>query len=154
MLRSDYDGSDQVTLMTLGSSLGSGPSGLYLDLAAGEMYLSLPNQQEIVRANLDGTGLATLLHTSERPFGMELFDGRMYWADFDGGRLRSANLDGSDVTTVLSGPSKPRQVSVMDVPEPSTPALLAAGVVGLMGWAWRRRLRNDESYVDKERTNV
>jgi hypothetical protein len=134
VVRSSYDGSGQVTLMNLGASLGSGGSGLYLDLVAHKMYLSVPNQRSILRANLDGTGLETVLSTSERPFGMELSDGRMYWTDLDGGRLRSANIDGSDVTTILSDLDYPRQISIMAVPEPTTTAVLLFGAVVVFVW--------------------
>lgn len=130
VVRSQYDGSGQVILLQLG---GFGASGLGLDLAAGKMYLAVPNQQLIARANLDGTGLETLVTLgTERPFGMELFNGRMYWADLDGGRLRSANLDGSDVTTLLSGLSYPRQVTIL-VPEPGAGLLLLLGLGCLAG---------------------
>lgn len=115
VFRSHYDGSGQIELMTFGTSLGSGASGLALDLVAGTMYLSIPNDHRIVRANLDGTGVQTVLATTERPFGMELFNGRMYWADLDDGRLRSANLDGTAPTTILENLSLPRQVSIMPV---------------------------------------
>jgi hypothetical protein len=141
VVRSQYDGSSQVVLMKLGTHLGSGASGLDLDLSAGKMYMSVPNQNVIVRANLDGTGLETLLSTSERPFGMELFNGRMYWADLDGGRLRSANVDGSGLTTILSGLNQPRQVSIMAVPESSTIVLLGIASFSLLAYAWRWRKR-------------
>jgi hypothetical protein len=141
VVRSQYDGSSQVVLLKLGTYLGSGAVGLDLDLSAGKMYLAVANQHVIDRANLDGTGLETLLSTSERPFGMELFNGRMYWADLDGGRLRSANVDGSGLTTILSGLSQPRQVSIMAVPEPSTLVLFGIGVVGLLRYGWRRKRR-------------
>ncbi len=40
------------------------------------------------------------------------------------------------------------------VPEPSTAALFGAGVLGLMGWAWRRRLRRVKNHALEERTDV
>ena len=78
------------------------------------MYLSYPNLHTITRRNLDGTNVETLLTLSgtERPFGMELFAGRMYWCDNDYGLLRSATTGGANVKTILSGLSSPRAVSV------------------------------------------
>ena len=43
---------------------------------------------------------------------------------------------------------------VVGVPEPSTAALLGAGVVGLIGWAGWRRSKEIKAYALKERTNV
>jgi DNA-binding beta-propeller fold protein YncE len=133
VVRSQYDGSNQTILMQLGTSLYTGACGLDLDLAAGKMYLASTNQYAVVRANLDGTGMETVLSLgAERPFGMALFGGRMYWADLDGGRIRSATLNGSDVTTILTGLRSPRQVSVMVVPEPAGLALLGLSAATLM----------------------
>ena len=79
------------------------------------MYLSYPNLHTITRRNLDGTNVETLLTLgeAERPFGMELFAGRMYWCDNDNGLLRSATTGGADVKTILSGLDSPRAVSVL-----------------------------------------
>jgi hypothetical protein len=143
VFRSNYDGTGQVTLFSVGPELGQGASGLDLDLPGGKIYLSIPNQNRIVRATLDGSGSQTVVSTPERPFGMELYNGHIYWTDLDGGRLRSANLDGSDVTTILSGLSQPRQVSIMTVPEPDGIALAALGPAI---WFWSR-YRADEGRV-------
>ena len=40
------------------------------------------------------------------------------------------------------------------VPEPSAATLLGAGVLGLMDWAWRRRLRRVKNHALEERTDV
>jgi hypothetical protein len=132
VVRSQYDGSGQTTLLALRS--GPAFAGLALDLPAQKIYLSMPNEHRITSLNLDGTGLQTVLSTTERPFGMELYNGRMYWTDLDDGRLRSANLDGSDPTTILAGLTGPRQVSIMTVPEPAITVLIVLGSAILMVW--------------------
>jgi hypothetical protein len=124
VFRANYDGSSRDDLVPDGAP-GSGAIGIHLDLAAGMMYLAYPNSHRIARANLDGTGLTTVLTLSpaERPVGVDVFNGRMYWADFDIGRLRSAALDGTGVTTLLSGLQDPRAVAVL-------PALLPGDANG------------------------
>ena len=69
---------------------------------------------------------------------MELFEGRMYWTDLDGGRLRSATLDGADITTIAAGLSDPRAVGIMVIPEPAGGALLLMGA--MMVWLKGRKL--------------
>ena len=49
----------------------------------------------------------------------------------------SGSIDGLPATLSVSN----NNLMLTVVPEPSTAALLGAGVVGLIGWAWRRRLR-------------
>jgi len=63
---------------------------------------------QIRRANLDGSGLQTLLSGLPGPLGIDLdvTGGKMYWADGSG--VRRANLDGSGQQTLvprLPGPS-------------------------------------------------
>ncbi len=60
----------------------------------------------------------------------------------------SGTIDGMPATLSVSN----NELLLTVVPEPSTAALLAAGAVGLIGWAWRRRLRM--SGTREERTGV
>ena len=113
--RANYDGTNQELLVGTAGPLGTGAAGIDLDLSAGKMYLAYPNSHTITRRNLDGTNVETLLTLgeTERPFGMELYAGRMYWCDNDNGLLRSATTGGADVKTILSGLDSPRAVSVL-----------------------------------------
>ena len=113
--RANYDGTSQELLAGSAGALGTGAAGIDLDLSAGKMYLAYPNLHTIVRRNLDGTNVETLLTlgATERPFSMELYAGRMYWCDNDNGLLRSATTGGADVKTILSGLDSPRAVSVL-----------------------------------------
>ncbi len=49
-------------------------------------------------------------------------------------------IDGFPATLAVQG----NDLVVTVVPEPLTAALLAAGVLGLIGWAWRKRLSNSK----------
>jgi len=137
--RANYDGSAFTTLIDLGDGVFDAASGIDLDLANEKIYVAIANGSKILRANLDGTNLESVVNLSHRPFGMEIFQGRLYWADLDGGKLFSAKLDGSDVTTLLSGLSQPRQVSVMAIPEPSTLVSLIFGLPASLVSSLRRR---------------
>src|SRR5208282_5329232 len=44
-------------------------------------------------------------------------------------------------TSLVSGVDGPVGIAVIDAPEPSSLALLGAGAIGLLGYAWRRRKR-------------
>jgi hypothetical protein len=55
-----------------------------LDLANGQMYWNLNNSPwDIMRANLDGTGLTTVLSGLNGPnsVSLDLAGGKMYWAE-------------------------------------------------------------------------
>ncbi len=53
------------------------------------------------------------------------------------GSNTSGTIDGLPATLAVQG----NDLVVNVVPEPSTLALFAAGVLGLVGWAWRQRSR-------------
>jgi hypothetical protein len=57
---------------------------------------------EIGRANLDGTGQATVLTGLSGPRGIafDLLHNRLYWVESD--RIRRSNLDGSNIQTVVT----------------------------------------------------
>ena len=59
-----------------------------------------------------------------------------YWyqGDFD----RNGTVNGADLTTVLSNYNQHVSLGAA-VPEPSTLLLAAAGLVGLLAYAWRKR---------------
>jgi sugar lactone lactonase YvrE len=73
----------------------------------------------IWRANLDGSGMQSLISGVRNPHGvaLDLSGGKMYFGD-DGdgsGVIYSANLDGSGPTTLVEGLFFPRQIA-LDVP--------------------------------------
>jgi DNA-binding beta-propeller fold protein YncE len=136
--RARLDGSDPQTLRDYGE-LGSGPSGLALDTAAGKLYVSLTNRRLIERVDLDGGNPQNAFATDgDRPFGLALDAeaGRLYWADLDGGRIRSALLNGTAVRTEVQGLVGPRAVALL--PEPG-PAALACAASALLVTRRRRR---------------
>ena len=75
------------------------PRGMTLDAAGGKMYWTEPGLQAIRRANLDGTGVETVVATGSDSGGgvaLDLVAGKIYWsAGFPSGVIRRANLDGT-----------------------------------------------------------
>ena len=112
--RSNLDGSNVEDLVTTGLLL---PAGIALDLAAGKMYwvdartFGVPDGV-IQRANLNGSGVETLVFDLTSPSGLELdlVSGHMYWVVESDGVLQKAALDGSDITTLVVG-----QISPIDI---------------------------------------
>jgi autotransporter-associated beta strand protein len=66
------------------------------------------------------------------------------------GQNTSGTIDGLPASIAVRGDELVLNV----VPEPSTATLLGAGVLGLIGWAWRQRLRKHRSRVHEETKNV
>jgi DNA-binding beta-propeller fold protein YncE len=102
--RADLDGSGHQVLLTRQFSA----TGIALDLVAGKIYLT--NQTgSIVRANLDGTNLETLVN-GLAPFGivLDVADNEMYWTNsFDFRDIRRAHLDGSGQQVLVIGHNYP-----------------------------------------------
>lgn len=90
---------------TLTSNPGCCAEGLAI--ANRQIYWTLPfGPQEIRQANLDGTGMTTLVTGQNNPFGITVANGHLYWANFSGGdndgTIMVANLDGSNPTVLVS----------------------------------------------------
>src|SRR3984957_6005251 len=83
-----------------------------LTSGAGHLYWSDVVSGAIMQANLDGSGVTTLITGAEDLNGMAVDNGHIYWTDSDAGTVMEANLDGSGVTTLLSDPNGPGAVAV------------------------------------------
>ena len=91
-------------LLTSANGL-SAPTSIDLDLVNGKIYWADDGTNQVRRANLDGSGVQTLVTGIDNPVSIALDVGgnKMYWADKAGGRIGRANLDGSGaVTTFVS----------------------------------------------------
>jgi len=117
--RANLDGSNVENIITTGLTT---PTTLRLDTEAGKIYWvdegSGVNTGSIKRANLDGTGVQTLLSGLATPKGLDLdvAAGKMYYVENGLNRIRVANMDGTGTpTTLVSGLSDPWSLS-LDVP--------------------------------------
>jgi len=91
--RANLNGTDVEDLVTTG---WLDLAGIALDVAHGKMYWC---EYSIRRANLDGTGVETLVPaTSCEGVALDVGGGKVYWAS---GPIRRANLDGTGVETVV-----------------------------------------------------
>jgi len=111
--RAEADGSGVVTLL---QSEVDEPVGLILDADEAKMYWADPSNGTIQRANLDGTGLETLVSDLARPNDLALdnINDKLYWtesgAEFndsgipigDINRVQRSNLDGSNVEEIVT----------------------------------------------------
>jgi DNA-binding beta-propeller fold protein YncE len=101
------DGSDLKTLVSEGRHL---PDGLVVDVEAGHMYWTnmgnpSANDGSIMRANLDGTNLTTIVPPggtfTPKQLQLDKANGKLYWCDREGMRVMRANLDGSEIETLI-----------------------------------------------------
>ena len=113
--RANPDGSNVEDIVT---GLGYA-SGLDVDRIEGKMYWVDHARNGIQRANLDGTGIETLVSAADTQspadLALDLSAGKMYWAGYAMRSVRRANLDGSNVEDYIMGLSSPNTV-VLDVP--------------------------------------
>jgi hypothetical protein len=65
-----------------------------------------------MKANLDGTGVTTVVTGQSAPAGVAVDGSHIYWASAFGGTINKANLDGTGVTTLVTGQNEPIGVAV------------------------------------------
>ena len=115
--RFNTDGSGVQTLY----SHGSEPNGITVDALGGKMYWTDFQDKTVMRANLNGSSVQSLVTSGvSEPQGIAVdpFDGKIYWTD-DGiglsntSSIKRANLDGSGVQNLFpSGIGQPYGISL------------------------------------------
>jgi len=109
IFRSDLDGGNMTTIIAPGDTFT--PKQLQIDKPNGKLYWSDREGMRVMRANLDGSNIETLVDTSQgdpRPgadaakwcvgIAIDAAAGKLYWTQKGGdnageGRIRRANLD-------------------------------------------------------------
>jgi DNA-binding beta-propeller fold protein YncE len=102
---------DDFKAQTLVRSAGQGSDGIAVDVEHGYIYwtnMGVPADDDgtLVRANLDGSGLTTLIAAggtfTPKQLKLEPQSGKLYWSDREGMRVMRSDLDGGQVETVYS----------------------------------------------------
>jgi hypothetical protein len=89
--------------------IGTGTPGAHLYWTN---FGASPNTGTIGEANVDGTGVTTIVSGQNGPLGVAVSASYIYWADRNSGTVMQANLDGTGVTTLVTGQSFPDAVAV------------------------------------------
>ncbi len=138
--RANLDGSNPEDLVTAGADGLGKPTDVKLDVAGGYMYIADNSAGEVLRADLDGNGLTTIV-TGVIPAGLalDLVNGDIYISDNTGGhRIAVAPIGGGSPTTFASGVNWPSALDVFHPAQP-IPEPAGLGLVGLALLAVRRR---------------
>ena len=95
--RANLDGSDAQKLITL----SEGATGIALDTARGKMYWHDDDEDNIQRANLDGTNIQNVVPIRD-PYhiAIDIVRSKVYWTTW--GKIQCANLDGTNVQDVVT----------------------------------------------------
>jgi autotransporter-associated beta strand protein len=133
-LNLNYSGTDAVRFLFVGGA--PKPAGLYdASLAGG--YLTGSGVLQALYAPLNGDANADgTVNGADLNIVLSNYNrsGDWFGGDFDGDHT----VNGSDLNVVLSNYNQSLGLSAA-VPEPSTLLLVAAGLVGLLAYAWRKR---------------
>jgi hypothetical protein len=94
-------------------SPGSTSNPRALAINAGKVYYADFDQNAIMSANLDGTGI-TLLAPGSGPYGLVVdpVANKIYWTNYTGGTIQRCNLNGSQITTFYAGLSNPTYLAI------------------------------------------
>ena len=120
IMRADLDGQNIETLVPLG--ITTTPKQLTLDVAGGKVYWCDRGDvgdknvdPKIMRANLDGSAVETLVSTDVMsPVGiaLDLANGKVYFSDRYANAIKRANLDGTNVDIVVKDTEYPVDLAI------------------------------------------
>lgn len=84
--------------------------GIAVDPVNEKIYFDNTDNDEILMANLDGTGIQQITTTSNRVYGIAVdnTNSKLYWTERNSGNVYMSDLDGSNQVTVGSGYTDPR----------------------------------------------
>lgn len=108
IFRSNFDGTDEEDLVTYTANIATYPSGIALDLENGKMYWTDLGAKKIMRANLDGSDVATLIEPDlEIPYAIALdtLANKIYWVNASptgADRVQRSNIDGTEVQILVT----------------------------------------------------
>jgi hypothetical protein len=99
--QADLDGSNPVAVVPTGAS----PSGMAIDATNGKLYWSTFTTDSVLRADLDGSNVETILDgnvTDPSGIWIDEQNGKLYVITYNTTQIRRANLDGSGLETVAA----------------------------------------------------
>ncbi|KAG0718004.1 Low-density lipoprotein receptor [Chionoecetes opilio] len=103
--RAGLDGGDRTPIVT--APHVHWPNGITVDYANKKLYWCDGYKNEIKMSNMDGSGIETVLYSSEvlrQPFSITVFEDRMYWVDWSQIALFSADkFNGDNIEHVSAG---------------------------------------------------
>ena len=115
--RSDLGGSNIESVLS--TELEVKPNRIALDPVLGKIYWTEVGVEagrggSIRRANLDGSGVETLITGLQDTFdlALDLFEHKMYWTDLRGGTIKRAGLDGDNIETLITGLEAPADIAL------------------------------------------
>ena len=99
IIRMSQDGSNAETIVTYKQNLTS-PNGIFVDELTDRIFWADAISGTIDSANLDGSDHRVVVKDFHHPFGIVVFENRVYWTDWQYYVLRSANkFTGNNIKT-------------------------------------------------------
>jgi VCBS repeat-containing protein len=111
--RANLDGSQVENVVQL--PLAENISAIVVDALGGKLYWA-DDRRVIIRANLNGTNVETIVDVQNTPSQLALDprNGKIYWPE-PNGRVLRANLNGTSAEEILMGLTDPRGIAVDSV---------------------------------------
>ena len=108
--KANMDGSSRRTIVNSGLKW---PNGLDIDRSANKLYWADGWEDKIEQSDLHGQNRRVILQTVNiQPFGVALFQGYLYWTDWEKKAVLRLDLVSGDNDTVAVGLSQPMNIHV------------------------------------------